>query len=332
LDDVSAAAGIRAVRAKVHAEASSVCKSCGRRHLLDSHCSAAADAAHGDCGERAGGHLDQLTEATPDTGTDAAVAPDDNRARRLVGSVITYLGLDPASFGEVDDGVPSPVADAGTAGGLWPEPEPEDAPQPFDGLPRLRVRRLITFLGFDVGAVHSVSSMAHDDDSVATPSTASTASSTAATDEELLPADQTAPTESPVDADADANQTATVIASDGASRHYWRRTDDDILYRPSRRPRSPRRAWRDRVAQLRVQTRVARRADGVVAYAATTGRKGAAMKRRGDRRSFNADAIRARLDEAATEMAAMADQTQRAREQQAAHPPTGEKARPVPHA
>lgn len=54
------------------------------------------------------------------------------------------------------------------------------------------------------------------------------------------------------------------------------------------------------------------------------------MKQGGERRSFNVDAIRARLAEAATELAVMADQTQRAREQRVKpRPPTDEKARSV---
>ena len=47
--------------------------------------------------------------------------------------------------------------------------------------------------------------------------------------------------------DADAEETPVDAVPDEATRHYWRRSDDDILYRPSRRPRSPRRAWRDRI-------------------------------------------------------------------------------------
>jgi len=47
------------------------------------------------------------------------------------------------------------------------------------------------------------------------------------------------------------------------------------------------------------------------------GREGAVMTRRRDRRSFNLDAIRARLDEAATELAVMADETQGGRERRA---------------
>lgn len=54
------------------------------------------------------------------------------------------------------------------------------------------------------------------------------------------------------------------------------------------------------------------------------------MKRSEDRRSFNLDAIRARLDEAATELAIIADQTQRVREERAKpRPPTGAKPPPV---
>ena len=56
---------------------------------------------------------------------------------------------------------------------------------------------------------------------------------------------------------------------------------------------------------------------------------GAAVKRRRRRISFNPDAIRVRLDEAATELAVMADQTERAREQRAKPRPTREKTRTV---
>jgi len=56
---------------------------------------------------------------------------------------------------------------------------------------------------------------------------------------------------------------------------------------------------------------------------------GAAVNRRRDRRSFNLDAMRVRLDEAATELAVMADQTERAREQRAKPRPAREKKRTV---
>ena len=52
------------------------------------------------------------------------------------------------------------------------------------------------------------------------------------------------------------------------------------------------------------------------------------MKRRA-RHSFNLDAIRVTLDEAATEFAVMADQTQRVREQRAKPRPAREKKRTV---
>src|SRR5207253_345329 len=100
---------------------------------------------------------DEPDVATTATATDAAPGRDHGSTRRLLESVITYLGLDAASFGDVDDDVRAEAAPA-TA-----------APPP------LRITRLAAFLGFDLGA-------------------------------------------------------------------------DDNLYRPSRRPRSPRRAWRDRVA------------------------------------------------------------------------------------
>jgi hypothetical protein len=54
------------------------------------------------------------------------------------------------------------------------------------------------------------------------------------------------------------------------------------------------------------------------------------MKRRRRRRSLKLDAIRGRLDEATTELVAMADETQRVREQRAKpRPPTDDKARSV---
>ena len=62
---------------------------------------------------------------------------------------------------------------------------------------------------------------------------------------EPAPEARTAPTDSPTELEGpDSGMVATV---DAAPPQSWRRTDDDILYRPSRRRRSPRRAWRDRV-------------------------------------------------------------------------------------
>jgi hypothetical protein len=64
-------------------------------------------------------------------------------------------------------------------------------------------------------------------------------------EDELAPDDQTAGIDSP---EVKAGDTWMVPDADEASPRSWRRADDDILYRPSRRPRSPRRAWRDRVS------------------------------------------------------------------------------------
>jgi hypothetical protein len=229
LDAVSDTAALRAVRAKVHAEALTVCPSCGRRHLLDSHCSAAPDMTG--CVEGVGAHLDELDDTRTVTGSDAANERDDTRARRLVASVIVYLGLDPGSFGEVDDDrIPWTAADAG--------------PPEWLGPARSRVQRAIAFLGVDVSATDAAST----DEEVA-PDGETALDEETAPDEEITPDEEIAPdeqpgTQSPIE--WDACETATVTTSDDASRHDWRRADDDIL--PSRRPRSPRRAWRDRVA------------------------------------------------------------------------------------
>ena len=53
------------------------------------------------------------------------------------------------------------------------------------------------------------------------------------------------------------------------------------------------------------------------------------MKRRRHRRSSKLDAIRVGLDEAAAELAVLADQTERAREQRAKPRPKREKTRTV---
>ena len=66
-------------------------------------------------------------------------------------------------------------------------------------------------------------------------------------EDEMPPVEPIAVAESPTDVDVDAEETPVDAVPDEATRHYWRRSDDDILYRPSRRPRSPRRAWRDRI-------------------------------------------------------------------------------------
>ena len=259
LDTVSDAAGLRAVCAKVHAEASTVCPSCGRRHLLDNRCSAAPAVV-----------LDE--EALPDESPVRAPAPDTaveraaTSARRLLGSVIAYLGLDPASFGEVD---------ADTRGRAVPPPSVRSHP--------LRVQRVIAFLGFEVAAAPGVEATENDDDDVVvTPDVAPTSSPA---EEVLAPDDDAPPAESvgvdldvdvnvdvdvEIDVDVDVGTDADVdmdmdvdvgtdvdvdvdlsepaMRPDDAARRYWRRTDDDILYRPSRRPRSPRRVWRDRTA------------------------------------------------------------------------------------
>jgi hypothetical protein len=226
LDAVSETAALRAVRAKVHAEAVSVCPSCGRRHLLDGHCSAAPDMTG--CVEGVGAQLDGFDDTRTGTGSDAANERDHTRARRLVGSVIVYLGLDPGSFGEVDDDrAPWSAADAGPP--EWPRPA------------RSRARRAIAFLGFDVSATDNVSADEDGDGLAAAPS-AST-DEQVAPDEEIAPDDPPAGTQLPIE--WDACETAPVTTSDDASRRDWHRADDDIL--PLRRPRLPRRAWRDRV-------------------------------------------------------------------------------------
>jgi hypothetical protein len=205
-----------------------VCSNCGLRHLLDSHCSAAPDAAH---------DAEPLPVEVPEgAASRAGERGDDTRARRLVGSLINFLGLDPASFGEVDDDTPSPAAAAGevrTPRWLWPEPG--HVRQPSAGPPPARTRRVISFFGFDVGA----DGAAPERRVIAEPATVPTEKG------EPAPEARTAPTDSPTELAApDSGMVATV---DAAPPQSWRRTDDDILYRPSRRPRSPRRAWRDRV-------------------------------------------------------------------------------------
>ena len=247
LDAIPDAAGLRAVRAKVHAEASAVCPNCGRRHLLDSHCSSAPDVVHDE----------EPPPVDAPAGADAPHAHpfdatrDDprRRARRLFASVTTYLGLDSASFGEVDDDVSATAADADASGSLSPRPE--------DGPRRARVQRIAAFLGFEVGAIDRVEATDAIEVVIATSSTASYEAEAEAEAEaeleaepepeaEIAPVDPIATTGSPIDVEAE--ETPTVTTSDDASRHYWRRTDDDILYRPSRRPRSQRRSWRDRMA------------------------------------------------------------------------------------
>jgi len=257
LDPIVDAVGLRAVRAKVQAEASTVCSTCGLRHLLESSCSAAPDGvddeetplAEGSPPEPWHGGGTGDVDASTDTGTDAAVARDDARARRLVSALMTYLGLDPGSFGEVDDRTPSPegaAGDVGTPARWWRGPM--NVRQPAAGPPSPPMRRVITFLGLDVSADETATNRHH----VTAPDTAA---DTAATDEEAhAPADEPARTDSPIELESGGTELAAT-AEDPAPR-YWRRADDDILYRPSRRPRSPRRAWRDRRAKDDVHAHV----------------------------------------------------------------------------
>jgi hypothetical protein len=250
LDAIPDAAGLRAVRAKVHAEASAVCPNCGRRHLLDSRCSSAPDVVHDEEPPpvEAPAGADSL-HAHP---FDATRDDPRRRARRLFVSVTTYLGLDSASFGEVDDDVSATAAGTHASGSV--SPRPEDAPQPGGGPRRPSVQRIAAFLGFELGAIDRADATDAIEVVVATSSTALIASDDAQAEAEaeaepeaeIAPVDPIATPESPIDVEAE--ETPTVTASDDAARHYWRRTDDDILYRPSRRPRSPRRAWRDRMA------------------------------------------------------------------------------------
>ena len=193
---------------------------------------------------------DWLRDATTPTRRDAPRrAP---RARRLVGSVIAYLGLDSASFGAVDD-VRGTAADSHAPESLWRQPD--DAPSPDLGPRPQRVRRIVAFLGIDVGAVDGVTATEPAEVPIATASTAPAPDEDEdeaepepepEDEDEIAPVDPIATTESPIDVDAE--ETPVVAVSDDATRHYWRRTDDDILYRPARRSRSPRRAWRDRTA------------------------------------------------------------------------------------
>jgi len=124
----------------------------------------------------------------------------------------------------------------------------------------------VAFLGFDLGADGCASATEPGQPPVAPPSTTSITSITSINaaeegddgddDEDALVPDLPVPmTESPIDTDDEETDeetgdeaTVRVTIPDDAPRKYWRRTDDDILYRPSRRPRSPRRAWRDRIA------------------------------------------------------------------------------------
>jgi hypothetical protein len=121
------------------------------------------------------------------------------------------------------------------------------------------MQRVIAFLGFDVEAPAPVNADAHDDvedDDVEHVDVedddvehVDVEDDTAPTEEARAPDDDVPGTDSPADVHVDlteTSETASVTASDDEPRRHWRRADDDILYRPSRRPRSPRRAWRDR--------------------------------------------------------------------------------------
>ena len=192
-----------------------MCPTCGRRHLLEGRCAVAPEVVH-DAEPppiEARPEADEPDVATAATATDAAPGRDHGSTRRLLESVITYLGLDAASFGDVDDDVRAEAAPA-TA-----------APPP------LRITRLAAFLGFDLGADDNVGATEVGELVVAMPSTTVIATGD----------DGEAAARAPDDPPA-------LTTAEDAPRHHWRRTDDDILYRPSRRPRSPRRAWRDRVA------------------------------------------------------------------------------------
>jgi hypothetical protein len=217
------AAGPRAVRAKVLAEVSAVCPDCGLRHLLDSQCSGpAADEVH----ETEPSLVAPLATASADEApaTQRAVERGDARIRQLVGSLLTYFGLDPASFGEVDESTPSPAPATATA-------------KPVTPVSRPSMRRLISFLGFDVGA----GAFARDAPRIAAPPTASTQET-----EPLLGDQIASAADSPTD--VESADTERVAATANLAPQPWSRGDDDILYRRSRRPRSPRRAWRDRVS------------------------------------------------------------------------------------
>lgn len=188
----------------------------------------------GDDRESADAHTDRLRDAT---------APERAlRARRLFRSAIAYLGLDPASFGAVDD-ARGADADSDGPGSLAPEIGPR--------LPR--VQRVVAFLGIDVDAVDGVT-VPEPNELPIVPSPTAPTRNPLVEDDNVDEADNTAEPEiAPVDPIAvaqsptDAEELPVVAVSDATTRHYWRRTDDDILYRPSRRPRSPRRAWRDRI-------------------------------------------------------------------------------------
>ena len=118
LDALPDAPGLRAVRAKVHAEASSMCPTCGRRHLLDSHCSAAPEVVH-DVDPppvETAPEPDALEDATTPTRSDTAREGDNGSARSRLRSVVAYLGLDAASFGDVGDDAPGAAASSEVAG------------------------------------------------------------------------------------------------------------------------------------------------------------------------------------------------------------------------
>jgi hypothetical protein len=247
LDAIPDVAGLRAVRAKVHAEASPVCPSCGRHHLLDGHCSGATVVVHdvddpqrsGDHGESADAHADSPQDATTPTQRDAPERA--LRARRLFRSAIAFVGLDPASYGAVDDVGRGTAADADGQDWLGLDIGPR----------RPRVQRIAAFLGVDVPIAPSPTDATPTDPTpTATTWTDSDEAEADAGDDntagdELAPVDPIAVAESPTDGDAE--EMPMIDVPDDTTRHYWRRSDDDILYRPSRRPRSPRRAWRDRI-------------------------------------------------------------------------------------
>jgi len=269
LDALPDAPGLRAVRAKVHAEASSMCPTCGRRHLLDSHCSAAPEVVH-DVDPppvETAPEPDALEDATTPTRSDTAREGDNGSARSRLRSVVAYLGLDAASFGDVGDDAPGAAASSEVSRWAWSEPE-DAAPATADP-PYPRLKRAAAFLGFDLGADDRARATELGQPPAAPSSTTSIDSADEGDegedDEDALVPDLPIPMTAPsIDADdeeaddeetddeeTDDEETDRVTSPDDAPRKYWRRTDDDILYRPSRRPRSPRRAWRDRIASRR---------------------------------------------------------------------------------
>jgi len=228
-----------------------MCPTCGRRHLLDSHCSAAPEVVH-DVDPppvETAPEPDALEDATTPTRSDTAREGDNGSARSRLRSVVAYLGLDAASFGDVGDDAPGAAASSEVSRWAWSEPE-DAAPATADP-PYPRLKRVAAFLGFDLGADDRARATELGQPPVAPSSTTSIDSADEGEDDEdaLVP-DLPIPMAAP-SIDADDEETDRVTSPDDAPRKYWRRTDDDILYRPSRRPRSPRRAWRDRIASRR---------------------------------------------------------------------------------